>query len=110
MDQRALELLQHGLKDMYDAEQRFSESLVKMAKNADDKTLANGFKRHKDVTDNQVKRLEEAFREMDLRPERETCKGATGLIAEYESFVEEHKDGNGLLDAFSATAGLKVEH
>jgi ferritin-like metal-binding protein YciE len=110
MDQRALELLEHGIRDMYDAEQRFVQSLEKMERNADDPSLAKGFRRHKDVTENQVKRLEKAFREMDKEPRREPCAAAKGLVTEYDTFVMEHRGGNGLLDAFAANAGLKVEH
>jgi ferritin-like metal-binding protein YciE len=110
MDQRAMELLEHGLKDIYDAENRFVDALQTMEKNAHDRSLADGFKRHREVTQNQVKRLEKAFAEIDQPPQKETCKGATGLIQEYESFLAEHRDGDGLLDAFAATAGLKVEH
>jgi ferritin-like metal-binding protein YciE len=105
-----MELLEHGLKDMYDAEQKFAKSLQKMASNADDKALANGFSRHKEVTENQVKRLEDAFECIGSDPQRENCAAANGLVNEYEKFVEEHRGGNGLLDAFAANAGLKVEH
>lgn len=110
MDQRAMELLNHGLKDIYDAEHRFADALQKMERNAHDKSLANGFRRHKEVTENQIKRLEDAFREMGETPSKESCAGARGLIQEYDSFLEEHRDGDGLLDAFAASAGLKVEH
>jgi ferritin-like metal-binding protein YciE len=110
MDQRAMELLEHGMRDMYDAEQRFAVSLDKMQRNADDKSLADGFRRHHDVTLNQVKRIEKAFRAIGKEPSKETCKAAKGLVDEYEGFVIEHRGGNGLLDAFAATAGLKVEH
>jgi len=110
MDRRALELLEHGLKDMYDAEQKFARSLEKMASNADDKSLRSGFVRHQAVTENQVKRLEQAFEELNQTPQRENCSAANGLVTEYEKFVEEHRGGNGLLDAFAANAGLKVEH
>jgi ferritin-like metal-binding protein YciE len=62
------------------------------------------------VTLNQVKRIEKAFRAIGKEPSKETCKAAKGLVDEYEGFVIEHRGGNGLLDAFAATAGLKVEH
>ena len=110
MDQRAIELLEHGMRDMYDAEQRFAQSLDKMQRNADDPSLKSGFRRHKDVTENQVKRLEHAFQELNRPAKREECAAAKGLVAEYENFIAEHRPGNGFLDAFAANAGLKVEH
>ncbi len=107
---KARELLEHGLKDMYDAEQRFTKALGVMTDNAHDRSLADGFRRHQEVTRGQVKRIERAFKEIGSRAVREECPAAKGLVREYEKFLEQEGAGNGLLDAFAATAGLKVEH
>jgi ferritin-like metal-binding protein YciE len=110
MTQAARELLQHGLKDIYDAEHRFVTALVEMESNATDETLADGFRRHKDMTQGQIERLETAFDDIGIEPEREACAGAQGLIKEYKSFVSDKSYGSGMLDAFAAGAALKVEH
>jgi ferritin-like metal-binding protein YciE len=110
MTTKARELLEHGLKDMYDAEHRFTKALGTMIDNAHDRSLVDGFRRHRDVTKNQVKRLEQAFEEIGSRPSREECPAAKGLVREYEKFVEEEGAADGLHDTFAATAGLKVEH
>jgi ferritin-like metal-binding protein YciE len=110
MTKKARELLEHGLKDMYDAEQRFTKALGTMIENSHDRSLVDGFRRHRDVTKNQVKRLEQAFEEIGSRPAREECLAATGLVREYEKFVDEEGAADGMHDTFAATAGLKVEH
>jgi ferritin-like metal-binding protein YciE len=110
MQREAFELLEHGLKDMYDAEHKFVDALGKMVENASDRSLADGFRRHQEVTRGQVRRLERAFNEIGTSPEREECAGAKGLIEEYQKFVKEQGPDGELVDAFAAGAGLKVEH
>lgn len=110
MTQQALQLLEHGLKDMYDAENKFVDALSTMLENANDRSLSDGFRRHREVTQNQAHRLERAFHELGREPETEDCAGASGLIKEYEDFVKGQGRGNGLHDAFAASAGLKVEY
>lgn len=107
---KARKLLEHGLKDMYDAEQRFVDALGSMIDNANDRSLADGFRRHREVTKGQVKRLETAFKDIGSRPQRAECPAARGLVREYEKFVQEETSGDGMLDTFAASAGLKVEH
>lgn len=107
---KAKKLLEHGLKDMYDAEHRFVDALGTMIENAHDRSLADGFRRHREVTKGQVKRLERAFEDIGSSPQRTECPAARGLVREYEKFVEEETSGDGMLDTFAATAGLKVEH
>lgn len=109
MTSEAQSLLEHGLKDMYDAEQRFAAALSTMRQNAHDPSLADGFERHREVTLHQVERLARVFDEIGSRARREECPAARGLVREYEKFVEA-EGTNGAHDAFAATAGLKVEH
>jgi ferritin-like metal-binding protein YciE len=108
--EKARELLMHGLKDIYDAEHTFAQALGTMAAKAKDRTLADGFRRHREVTQGQVRRLEKCFEEMGMRPEREECAGAQGLVEEYETFVRKERPDASALDVFAAGAALKVEH
>jgi ferritin-like metal-binding protein YciE len=110
METQARELLEHGLRDMHDAEQRFVQALGTMTENAKDPSLADGFRRHQAITRNHVRRLEQAFEIMGTSPQRIECPGARGLIREYEQFAQDHPGGDGIMDAFAASAGLKVEH
>jgi ferritin-like metal-binding protein YciE len=110
MTRQARELLEHGLKDMYDAEHRFADALTEMIDNATDRSLEDSFRRHRDVTKEQARRLETAFKELGSKPQREACPAAQGLVKEYQKFVGENQGKTEVLDAFAATAALKVEH
>lgn len=108
--ERGLELFQHELKDIYDAEHKLSRELGNMAKKAHDEQLAEGFIEHQQQTEGQIKRLEEVFGVLDKKPSREVCHGINGLLEEYKSFVKEEDPSPELLDVFSTGAALKVEH
>lgn len=107
--EKGIELFEHELKDIYDAENKLSRELQNMAEKASDERLSEGFLLHKQQTDGQIKRLEEVFGAIDKKPSRETCDGIKGLLKEYKSFVEEEDPSPELLDVFSTGAALKVE-
>jgi ferritin-like metal-binding protein YciE len=107
---RGIELFEHELKDIYDAENKLSRELEGMAKKASDEQLADGFMEHKQETDGQIKRLEEVFGLVDKKPSRETCHGINGLLKEFKSFISDEKPSPELLDVFATGASLKVEH
>lgn len=110
MTARGKSLLEHGMRDMYDAERRFVDALETMIKGTTDPTLEEGFRRHQRITKEQIRRLERAFDEIGVTAKREDCPGSKGLIAEYQKFVKEEKPDAATHDAFAAEAGLKVEH
>lgn len=110
MAERGQELLEHGLRDMYDAEHRFADALGTMIEQVQDASLRDGFRRHLRVTREQARRLEDAFDELGLQPSREKCAGARGLIEEYETFVSKQRPDAAVLNAYASEAGLKVEH
>jgi ferritin-like metal-binding protein YciE len=104
------ELLLHELKDMYDAEHKFAEALTTMIERTRDRPLTDGFRRHREVTRGQIRRLEQCFDEVGQRPQREECAGAKGLTEEYKSFVQKERPDAETHDLFAAGAALKVEH
>jgi ferritin-like metal-binding protein YciE len=108
--EQGIELFEHELKDIYDAENKLSRELQSMAKKVSDEQLAEGFLEHKQQTDGQIKRLDDVFGLLDKKPSRETCHGINGLIKEFKSFVDEEKPSPELLDVFATGASLKVEH
>jgi ferritin-like metal-binding protein YciE len=110
MAQRGELLLEHGLRDMYDAEHRFAKGLETMIAQVSDESLAQGFRRHLRMTKEQIRRLERAFDELGKSAERVDCPGSKGLIAEYEKFVKEEDPDAATLDAFAAEAGQKFEY
>ena len=110
MSKRGQELLEHGLKDMYDAEHRFVQALETMIEQVSDEALTDGFRRHLRVTKEQIRRLESCFDELGEQPQREECPGAKGLVREYEKFVSEERPDKATLNAFAAESAQKVEH
>jgi ferritin-like metal-binding protein YciE len=109
MDQ-GLELFEHELRDIYDAENKLSRELENMAKKVSDEQLSQGFSDHKKQTDDQIKRLEKVFGALDKKPRREPCHGINGLLEEFKSFVNEEDPSDEVLNVFATSAALKVEH
>jgi ferritin-like metal-binding protein YciE len=104
------DLLEHELKDMYDAENRLLDALQTMASKVKDGKLSEGFETHREQTQGQIKRLENVFRAIGSQPEREECHGIVGLIDEFDSFVKEEDASDDVLNVFASSAALKVEH
>jgi ferritin-like metal-binding protein YciE len=104
------ELLEHELKDMYDAETRLLDALQTMASKASDSKLSEAFEMHRDQTRGQIKRLDEVFQSMGSSADRETCEGILGLIKEFDTFVKEEDPSDDVLDVFATSSALKVEH
>jgi ferritin-like metal-binding protein YciE len=104
------ELFEHGLTDMYDAEQKLVRALRRMAKNAKNRELSRGFSGHARTTARQAKRLEQIFRAVGRKPKRHPCAGIDGLIEEYATFVRDERPEASVLDVFASEAALKVEH
>jgi ferritin-like metal-binding protein YciE len=110
MAETARDLFEHGLADMYDAEEKLVRALDRMAKNASNRELAKGFRAHARTTKKQARRLERVFRELGRKPRRHACAGINGLIEEYSTFSREEKPSDAALDVFATEAALKVEH
>jgi ferritin-like metal-binding protein YciE len=103
------ELFEHELRDLYDAENKLVNALQRMAKNASDDQLTHAFEEHREVTEQQAKRLERIFRLIDRAPRREPCPGINGLIEEYQKFNKEEDPSPEVADVFAAGAASKVE-
>jgi ferritin-like metal-binding protein YciE len=106
----AIDLFEHELRDMYDAEHKLTRALQTMAKKATNKELQEGFEEHLVVTETQAERLERVFEIIDRKPRREPCDGINGLISEFSSFAKEEDPSGPVLDLFATGAALKVEH
>ena len=78
-------LLIEELKDIYDAEQRITKALPKMAKAADSEELKEAFQEHLAQTQEHVKRLEQVFEQLDETAKKKQCKAMTGLLEEGET-------------------------
>ncbi|WP_417431310.1 ferritin-like domain-containing protein [Halpernia sp.] len=98
-----------GLKDLYWAEKALVKNLPKMAKNATSPKLKTAVEKHLKETEGQVKRLEDAFAAMDLKPKAVKCDAMDGLLKEAESIMKETEPG-AVRDAAIIAAAQKVEH
>ncbi|HEY6554990.1 MAG TPA: ferritin-like domain-containing protein [Vicinamibacteria bacterium] len=104
------ELLIDELKDIYDAEQRLTKALPKLAKAASSEELSAALEDHLKETQGHVVRLEEVFRTLGETPRRKTCKAMVGLLEEGKEIMEEEDALDNIKDLGLIAAAQKVEH
>lgn len=104
-----VDLLEHGLQDMYYAENRIYKALPKMIDAATDEALIEGLTNHREETVGQIKRLEDAFAAMDKKPKAETCDAMDGILKEGESLLKDF-GGTAAGDAAIIFSCQAVEH
>ena len=105
----ARELFVHELNDMLDAERKLIDALGELSEQSSRPELQKAFASHQKQTEEQARRLEQVFEELDESPEQEECKGIKGLIEEQKTFVEEEDPSEDLRDIFNVGAASKVE-
>ncbi len=103
------ELFQDELFDIYNGEQQMVKALPKMAGNATDPRLAQGFRNHLEETEGQVRRIEKIFGLLGIKEKTEKCEAMKGLIKEAEELISNTEKG-AVRDAAMITAAQKVEH
>ncbi|MFL6352096.1 MAG: ferritin-like domain-containing protein [Bryobacteraceae bacterium] len=103
------DLFVNQLEDLYDAEQRLTQALPKMAEAAASSQLRHAFQHHLTETQGHVSRLETIFRQLGTDPKRETCEAMKGLISEGEEMVDAKGDSS-VKDAALIAAAQRVEH
>jgi ferritin-like metal-binding protein YciE len=103
------DLFVNQIEDLYDAENRLTKALPKMADAASASQLKQAFQHHLTETQGHVSRLETIFRELNLEPKRETCEAMKGLIAEGEEMIKAKGDAD-VKDAALIAAAQRVEH
>jgi ferritin-like metal-binding protein YciE len=97
------------LCDIYHAEKQLLKALPKMAKAASSAKLAKAFEAHLEETEEQVARIEEAFKDTGKAPKAKKCDAMEGLISEASSMMEEEADPE-VMDAILIGCAQKVEH
>ena len=106
----SLEKLFHEeLKDVFNAEKQLVQNLPRMAKAAASPELQAAFTKHHKETQEQVKRLEQVFRELGQAPRGKQCKGMAGLMEEGKEIMQEDGD-DAVIDAALIAAAQRVEH
>ncbi len=103
------ELLVEQLQDLYDAEQRLTKALPKMAGAAHSPALKSAFEEHLRQTQNQVTRLEQVFRSLGKSAQSKTCEAMKGLIEEGSEVISGEGDPD-VKDAALIAAAQRVEH
>ncbi|WP_422931402.1 ferritin-like domain-containing protein [Singulisphaera sp. PoT] len=103
------DLLIEQLQDLYDAEQRITKALPKMAEAATSADLQAAFEKHLGETEGHVARLEEAFELLGVKAKKKACKAIQGLIKEGEEAIEEDAEPE-VKDAALIAAAQRVEH
>lgn len=103
------QLLEHELADLYDAEQQLVKALPKMARAATASELKQSIEQHLEVTKEQVRRLEAAFRHLNKQAKAVHCDGMAGIIKEGEKGVEEAATGE-IRDLTIMAGAARVEH
>lgn len=97
------------LEDLYDAEQRLTKALPKMADAASDSGLRSAFQEHLRQTENQIVRLERVFEMIGKEPHAKTCEAMKGLVAEGDEVVNARGSAE-VKDAALIAAAQRVEH
>lgn len=103
------DFLLDGLEDLYWAEKALTKNLPKMMKNATSPKLKDAIAKHLKETENQITRLEQAFKEMGEKAKAVKCDAMDGLLKEAKSIMEETEPG-AVRDAAIIAAAQKVEH
>lgn len=97
------------LRDVYDAEQQIVKALPGIIGAASSSQLAASLDEHLEVTRMQVTRLEQIFKELEVKPAATHCSGMEGILAEGQKLIAAVDKGD-VLDAGIIAAAQRVEH
>jgi ferritin-like metal-binding protein YciE len=103
------DLLLHGLKDIYYAENQIVKSLPKLIEKATNRDLTKGLQSHLEETKNQIVRLDQVFKKLGQEPQGVKCPAIDGLISEADDVAGEVADKE-VLDAAIIGSAQSVEH
>jgi len=103
------DLFVEQLQDLYDAEQRLTKALPKMAEAAHSPALKTTFQEHLRQTQNHLTRLEQVFQQIGKSAASKTCEAMKGLIEEGDETISASGDPD-VKDAALIAAAQRVEH
>jgi ferritin-like metal-binding protein YciE len=104
------DMILHFMQDIYYAERQIMKALPKMAKAAQSAELKAAFTQHREETQGQIERLQQAFEALGKRAKGVTCEAINGLIEECEELLEEAKEPSPVRDAGLVACAQAVEH
>lgn len=97
------------LRDILHAEKQLTKALAKMAKKASSEELREAFEEHREVTLEQIERLEKVFDVLGKAPRAKKCEGMFGILEEGKEHLEEEAEPS-VLDAVMIADAQKAEH
>ncbi len=103
------DLMLHFMQDILYAEKLGVKSMAKMAKTVENPELKDAILAHREQTQGQIDRLEQAFEHMGKKPRGKTCAAMDGLAEEGNEAIEEGEKGP-VLDAALIACGQAIEH
>jgi ferritin-like metal-binding protein YciE len=103
------DLFEETLKDVYFAENAILKALPKMEEKAKSSELKQAFSGHLRETQTHVKRLEEIFKLIKLKPEGKECPALKGLVQETEELMANARTPE-VMDAGLIGCAQAVEH
>jgi ferritin-like metal-binding protein YciE len=104
------ELFLHELGDLLYAERVLVKALPKLAQEATDAELTDGFESHLEETRGHVENIEQVFESIGEKPKAEKCPGIDGIKTEHDEFMTENKPSAEVCDLFLTGAGARAEH
>jgi ferritin-like metal-binding protein YciE len=102
-------LMTEKLGQAYTAERLAFENLPKLAQAATSSTLKQAFETHRQETEQQIRRLEQAGQHMGAQTQGAPCEAMEGLVNEAERLIAQHQPGP-MLDVILVAAAQGIEH
>ncbi|MDR3460815.1 MAG: ferritin-like domain-containing protein [Beijerinckiaceae bacterium] len=103
------DLFVHALRDIYYAEKQILKTLPEMINKANDPQLKRGFEKHRQETEQQVRRIEEVFRFSGIEAKAIDCPAIDGILKEANETAGE-ADNKNVLDVALIFSAQAVEH
>ena len=98
------------VRDLYHAEKQLVKALPGMAKAATSDELREAIESHLTETEGQVRRLEQVFSLLDMKPKAKACAGMAGIIEEGEDVLKSTDGDGAVTDARIIASAQRVEH
>lgn len=103
------DLFQHGLEDLYYAENQILQALPDMVEKATDAKLKTAFENHRAETEGHVHRLRQVFELLGAEAKGTKCPAIDGILKEGKELMGEIGDED-TMNAGLAFAAQAVEH
>jgi ferritin-like metal-binding protein YciE len=104
------QLFLHELGDLLYVEKTLLKALPKLAQEATDDELREGFELHLEETKQHAANLERIFEAIGEKPKAEKCPGIDGIKTEHDEFMDEEHPSPEVGDLFLTGAGSRAEH